>query len=177
LENKTTNYGNKRLNLVSSHCSLVVSNERIFIVDSARETFIRSYNHRGNLLNEVKLDLNPEKITRALREKVAGEVKEDMNEERWKEFKKKLYFPDSAPGLNYFGIFDNMMVARTYRFKGDKAEFVFFDMTGKELKRVYLYDSGRTSNGIPFCFHNGYFYYIKENYDAETWELFSEKLF
>ncbi len=54
--------------------------------------------------------------------------------------------------------------------------FAGFDGEGREVKRLLLPFTGRLSNGILSCFHQGRFYYLAENADEETWELRSIKV-
>jgi len=177
IENREIHTGFDNMNIATPYYSLGIYKNMFYTIYSDQETILKYYDEKGKFINEIKIALKPEPITAKLRQKVETNFRGDMKEARWKTFQEVLYCPKNTPGLNYFEIFDHMMVARTYRFKDDKAEFVFFDMKGKELKRMYLYYSGRTSSETPFCFHKDYFYYLKENTETETWELFSEIIF
>ncbi|MEN8155266.1 MAG: hypothetical protein ABFR75_14725 [Acidobacteriota bacterium] len=174
---KSEKFNPNRINVAGNYFSCFVDDNMIYIVESTKETTVKKYDQDGKFLSEIKLLLESIQMDAGLREKMTGELSEGMNKAIWKVVKKRFFLPDYVPGLNWFGIDNGRIIVRTYRFNDDKAEFVFFDHKGKELKRVFLYDTGRTSGGIRFCFNNGYYYYLKENVDDEIWELFVIKIF
>ena len=88
----------------------------------------------------------------------------------------RIYFPDKTPGLDYLSVVDGKFIARTYKYSQNSVEFVVFDQQGQELQRKFLHNTGRLSNGIFFCFYQGYYYYLLENIEEEIWELHSEKV-
>ncbi len=166
----------EKLNLVSDTYSVRVSGDRIFTVRSGRRTTVTSYDAGGARLEEVVLPLEPVKITAAVREAIVKPMRENPDiAPRWKEYEQRLIFPDATPGLDYFDVVDGRFVTRTYRYKDYEAEFVTFDLKGRELSRTFLPFTGRLSNGILFCFVQGRYYYLHYDDGSDTWELRSEK--
>jgi hypothetical protein len=169
--------GTSKINLVAEHYSARVAGEKIFLVESGKETMVSIYDRNGVQERKIRLPLPPVKMTDALKETIIKPLKEapDMKS-RWAAFSERLSFPDQTPGLDYFNIVGNKFVARTYTYRDNAVEFVIFDMQGKELKRQFLPYTGRLSHGCLFCFFQGRFYYLRENLDEEVWELHSEKV-
>jgi hypothetical protein len=168
--------GINKLNLVANYYSARVSDDKIYVADSGKETIVTVYDPNGIKQKEIRLPLEPVKMTAALKEIIIKPLKENKQmKSRWEDFEKRLYFPDHTPGLDYFEVVDGRFVTRTYNYRENSVEFVIFDLQGRELKRLFLPNTGRLSNGVLFCFSQGRFFCLRENIDAEVWELHSEK--
>jgi hypothetical protein len=170
--------GTEKLNLVSDYYSARVTGDRTFIIDAGKDSILSVFDSQGVRQQEIRLPLKPVKMTAALKEAILKPFKEDRElKSRWADFEKRLFFPDQTPGLEYFDVMDGKIVARTYQYRQNSVEFVLFDLMGRELRRVFLPFTGRASYGILFCFHNGRYFYLRQNEDEETWELWSEEVF
>ena len=168
--------GVTKINLVAEHYSARVDGEKIFLVESGKETIVKVHDRNGVLEREVRLPLPPVKVTKALQEAIIKPIREQPDmKPRWAAFSERISFPDHTPGLDYFDVMDGKYIARTYRYQEDSVEFVIFDGQGRELKRLFLPYTGRLNNGRTFCFFQGRYYYLRENIDEETWELHAEK--
>jgi hypothetical protein len=169
--------GLEKINLVADYYSPRVVGDQIFVIDAGRESIVTVFDRNGVRQKEVRLPLLPVKMTAALKDAIIKPLKEDSElKSRWMEFEKRLYFPDQTPGLDYFDVVDGKFVARTYKYRDNSAEFVIFDLQGRELRRLNLPFTGRLSNGILFCFYQGRYFYLRENIEEEAWELHSEKV-
>ena len=169
--------GLEKINLVADNYSPRVVGDQIFVIDAGRESIVTVFDRNGVRQKEVRLPLLPVKMTAALKDAIIKPLKEDSElKSRWMEFEKRLYFPDQTPGLDYFDVVDGKFVARTYKYRDNSAEFVIFDLQGRELRRLNLPFTGRLSNGILFCFYQGRYFYLRENIEEEAWELHSEKV-
>ena len=168
--------GVSKINLVAEHYSARIAGEKIFLVESGKETIVKIYDRDGLQEKEVHLPLPPVKVTDALKEAIIKPIREEPDmKPRWAAFEQRLAFPDYTPGLDYFTVEEGKILARTYKYRGDRVEFVVCDLQGKELRRVFLPYTGRLNHGCLFCFSQGRFYYLHENLDEEVWELHSEK--
>ncbi len=168
--------GVSKINLVAEHYSARVFGEKIFLVESGKETIVRVHDRDGALEKEVRLPLPPVKVTSALREAIIRPIREQPDmKSRWTAFEPRIAFPDHTPGLDYFDVVDGKFITRTYQYREDSVEFVIFDLQGRELKRLFLPHTGRLANGRTFCFFQGRYYHLRENLDEETWELHAEK--
>jgi len=169
--------GIEKINLVADYYSPRVAGDRIFVIASGKGSIVTSYDWNGVRQSEIRLPLEPIKMTAALKEAIIKPLKEDRElRQGWTEFEKRLYFPDQTPGLDYFDVVDGKFVARTYRYRQNLVEFAFFDLTGRELQKLFLPHTGRLSNGILFCFYQGRYYYLRENIEEEAWELHCENV-
>ena len=169
--------GLEKINLVSDYYSPRVVGDQIFIIASGKESIVTVYDRNGIRQNEVRLPLEPTKMTAALKEIVIKPIKEDPERRMaWEEYEKRLFFPDRTPGLDYFDVVDKKFVARTYKYRENSVEFVVFNMQGRELQRMFLPFTGRLSNGILFCYYQGRYFYLRENIEEEGWELHVEKM-
>jgi hypothetical protein len=168
--------GFPKLNLVADYYAPRVAGDQIYVIDAAEESIVTVYDRNGDRQKELRLPLAPIKMTAALREAIVKPMREDRDRRMsWADYEKMLYFPDQTPGLDYFEIFDEKFVTRTYKFRQDLVEFAIFDLQGREIKRLDLPFTGRISNGVLFCFYQGRYYYLRENAEEEVWELHSEK--
>jgi len=169
--------GIEKINLVSDYYSPRVAGDQIFVIASGRESIVTVYDRNGTRQEEIRLPLEPIKMTAALKEAVIKPLKENWGSRSgWDAFEKRFYFPDQTPGLDHFEIIDGKFVTRTYRYRQNYVEFVIFDQQGRELRRMFLPFTGRLSNGVLFCFYQGRYFYLRENIEGEVWELHSEKV-
>lgn len=167
----------EKINLVGDYYSARVSGDQIFVIVSGKESIITVYDENGLRQKEIRLPLEPVKITAAVKEAILKPIREDPEmRPRWQEFEKRLYFSDATPGLDYFDVVDGKFVTRTYKYGPDTAEFAVFDQQGRELRRIFLPFTGRLSNGILFCFYQGRYFYLRYNDEDEAWDLHSEKV-
>lgn len=167
--------GRNRINLWPEVYSAFVGREKIYVVESGMESTVMVYNGAGERQEKIRLPLKPVKITSALKEVLLKPIREDPEMKAgWDEYEKRLHIPDYAPGLDFFTVTEDKWIVRTYNIRGNSVEFIIFNMTGKEMRRVFLPYTGRMTS-VLFCFHQGRYYYLKENVDKESWELHSQK--
>lgn len=169
--------GLDKINLVSEVFSPRVADDQIFVINSGKESIVTVYDQNGIQQKEIRLPLEPIKLTKDLKEAIIKPLRENPElRERWSMFEERIDFPKKTPGLDYFDIVDGKFIARTYKYRQNSVEFVIFDQQGQELQRIFLPHTGRLSNGILFCFYQGSFYYLQENIEEEAWELHCEKV-
>ena len=168
--------GLTKINLVANYYAPRVVGNELYVIDAAQESVVAVYDRNGVRQREIRLPLEPLKMTAALKEAVIKPLKENWTGMmRWEDYEKRLFFPDQTPGLDYFDILDGKFVARSYKYRQDRVEFAVFDLQGREFRRMDLPFTGRLSNGILFCFYQGRYFYLRENPEEEVWELHVEK--
>jgi hypothetical protein len=173
---RTASEGVMKINLVSDYFSPRVAGDRLYVIDAAQDSVVAVYDRNGVLQKEIRLPLEPLKMTDTLKAAVIKPLKDSWTgPTRWEDFEKRLFFPNQTPGLDYFDVLDGKFVVRTYKYRQDKVEFALFDEQGRELRRLDLPFTGRLSNGILFCFYQGRYFYLRENPEEEVWELHAEK--
>jgi hypothetical protein len=168
--------GFPKINLVADYYAPRVAGDRLYVIDAAKDSLVTVYDRNGVRQKEIRLPLEPVKMTAALKEAIVKPIKESPEiRGRWAEYEKRLVFPDQTPGLDYFDVFEGKFITRTYKYRQDKVEFALFDEEGRELRRLDLPFTGRLSNGTLFCFYQGRYFYLRENPEEEIWELHAEK--
>jgi hypothetical protein len=173
---RTASEGLTKINLVADYFAPRVAGERLYVIDAAQNSVVTVYDRNGVPQKEIRLPLEPLKMTDALKAAVIKPLKESWTgPTRWEDFEKRLFFPNQTPGLDHFEVLDGKLVARTYNYRQDKVEFALLDEQGRELRRLDLPFTGRLSNGLLFCFYQGRYYYLRENPEEEVWELHAEK--
>ena len=173
---RTASEGLTKINLVADYFAPRVAGDRLYVIDAAEDSVVTVYDRNGVPQKEIRLPLEPLKMTDALKAAVIKPLKESWTgPTRWEDFEKRLFFPNQTPGLDHFEVLDGKLVARTYNYRQDKVEFALLDEQGRELRRLDLPFTGRLSNGILFCFYQGRYYYLRENPEEEVWELYAEK--
>lgn len=169
---RTRPEGLDKINLVADYYAPRVAGDQLYVIDAGQDSVVSVYDRNGVPQREIRLPLEPVKMTAALKEAIVKPVKESLGRMMsWEEYEKRLAFPARAPGLDYFEVIEGKFVARTYKYRQDLVEFAVFDLEGRELRRLDLPFTGRLSNGILFCFHQGRYYYLRENPDEDVWEL------
>lgn len=156
--------------------SLTVVGDLVYICSStARESTVETFDVHGNPLKKISLPLKSCPVTESLKEALIKPLR-DMteSEEEWLEFSKRISFPDLTPGVKEIFIQEGQMICQSYRRRGELAEYAFFDLSGKELKRTLLKYFDRDPNGRMHCFHQGKLVYLVDNADQEVWELHIE---
>lgn len=173
---RTAPGGLTKINLVSDYFAPRVAGDRLYVIDAGQDSVVTVYDRNGVLQSEIRLPLEPLKMTDALKAAVIKPLKDSWTgPTRWEDYEKRLAFPDRTPGLDHFEVLDGTFVVRTYKYRQDLVEFVRFDEQGRERGRLDLPFTGRLSNGILFCFYQGRYYFLRENPDEEVWELHAVK--
>jgi hypothetical protein len=173
---RTSPEGLTKINLVSDYYAPRVAGDRLYVIDAGEDSVVTVYDRNGARQNEIRLPLEPLKMTDTLKAAVIKPLKDSWTgPTRWEDYEKRLFFPDRTPGLDHFEVMDGTFVVRTFKYRGDLVEFARFDEQGRELGRLDLPFTGRLSNGILFCFYQGRYYFLRENPDEEVWELHAVK--
>jgi len=178
---RSSSEGLNKINLVSDYYAARVAGDTLYVIEASRDkpVAVTVYDRTGVEQKTIVLPLEPVKMTPALREAVIKPLKDTWSRSSptpWAEYEKRLFFPDRAPGLDYFEVSDGKFIARTWKYRGDQVEFAAFDLQGRELWRKDLPFTGRLSNGTLFCFYQGRYFYLRENPAEEVWELHAEKI-
>ncbi len=166
-------------NPVSDLLSLTVDGNLVYVCSStALESTVETFDVHGNSLRKIFLPLKACPVTESLKEAMIKPLHDKIeSEEEWTEFSQRISFPDMTPGVKEIFIQDGQIICQSYQRRNELAEYVFFDLSGKELKRTYLKYFDRDPNGCKHCFHQGKLYYLVDNADQEVWELHIEDVY
>jgi len=121
-----------KINPVTDYYSTCVSGDKIFVIDSRRKTLVIMYDQNGVEQNKIHLALPPIKMTTALKEIILKPFKGSPS--RWKEIERRIILPNQTPGLDYFEVVDDKIIARTFHYREQSVEFVVFDFLGREFE-------------------------------------------
>lgn len=168
-----------RLNPAPDLCSLVVDGESVYVcLSTALENTVESFDLHGNSLKKIRLPLKSCPVTESLKEELIKPLRDRIESEaEWSEYSKRISFPEKTPGVKELFIQDGQIICQSYQRQDELAEYVFFDLSGKELKRAYIQYFDRDPNGCKHCFYRGKLYYLEDNADQEVWELHIEDVY
>lgn len=87
--------------------------------------------------------------------------------------KHRFVYPEKFPPIRMFHVTDNKIYVMTNLEKDGKNQFIVFDLSGKELKRVRVPISSYSETMLPLHFdiRGGKFFNLVDNQDTEEWEL------
>ncbi len=166
----------KQFNMAPDLLALLVDGESVIICSStARESTVETFDSQGHSLRKISLPMKASPVTESLKESLIHSLRESYKSEaQWSEFSKKITFPVLTPGVKNVSLQEGQIICQSYQKRDNLAEYVIFDLSGKELKRTYLKYFDREPNGSQHCFYQGRLYYLIDNADKEVWELHIE---
>lgn len=157
-----------------SSFAFVPQKEKIYVAAGKEGFVIDIFDKTGNKLSRIKKDYQPLKLPSDYKAKT---VKWFLNHPHWKTlyniFKSRLSFKTHYPPIFQMNGGENRLYVLTYKMKGNDRECIILDLTGKEIKRVFLpIPEVYGFDLLPkYTFHNRVFYILKENEDEEVIEL------
>ena len=154
--------------------------ERLYVFDQQKGFQVDVYNHSGEKISEIKKNYEKIRITEDYKKKIMDWLKlQPAFRSAPEEIKKMIYFLDYFPVMDHCLVRNQRIYIQTYLRQDPHVEFIVLDVTGKELKKMFLFnakpESVRLSPGAGYTFHGDRFYYLAEN-DDEEWELHIQKI-
>jgi hypothetical protein len=154
---------------------------KLFVVDQKKGFEIHVFDKTGKELPLIKQNYAAIKYPESYKKKIMDWMR---MEPRFKaipvEVKKMFYFPENLPTIRNLMVDDSKLYVQTYKMADDKSEIFVMDPQGKVLKKTMVHDATRFNIKFNpfnlFCFANGKYYYLNENFDDEEWELHIEEL-
>ncbi|MCK4764523.1 MAG: hypothetical protein KAW12_20150 [Candidatus Aminicenantes bacterium] len=148
---------------------------KIYFMDSKKGFVIEVYDASGNHLSTIRREYEKIKITSSDKKRIIEEFKnKPFVKNRWSFLKKyadkfESMFPEYFPAVDDFIVTDDKIYVKTYKSQNKKDEYIILGLNGDIEKRVFLPWVGNRLYSIK----NGRFYYLRENEEAELWELHS----
>ena len=149
---------------------------KIYVVDQQKNFEIGVYSSNGSLIKTIVMEYQKIKITpdykKMKREwfkmqpafKLAGPRIQEM-----------IYFLEYLPGIKNYQIQGDAIFVETNRVKEGLTEFYQLDLEGKVKRRLWLPDFKEDellmNPQTNFTFNDKSYYYVKDNFAEETWEL------
>ncbi len=177
----------KMTDLVPDSLHFQVYRDRLYVERSPQGFLIEVYDETGKKLYDIRQKTEPLPLTAEDKARALQRFKDDapvkeMGFENFKRNVSDIRYPKHFPAIRSIDVSKDKIYVRTFKRKKGKEECVVMDLTGKTPARTYL---TRLENAafLPYflgiryyTIHDGTFYYLKENEEEETWELFSEAI-
>lgn len=176
-EKSPTLAGTGKVTVPPNFTYMCCSGGRLFVTSGRREKFhIDVFDLDGNPLKPITLEYERPRWTDSFKKEVIDWVSKFPRYRTSPEIvKQKLVFPEYMPAIRNVTASDNRVYVQTYKKKGDRSEFLVFDVNGKLLKRVFLPDTCRyiikTNPDVTFTIKNNKYYHLAKNEKTEQWEL------
>jgi len=165
-----------------------IKNERIYVERSDKGTVIEVFDTDGNPLRTLKFSSAKTIVTETDKNSAMNRYKNDslVKQIGFENLKKRISFefPKYFPEIANVSFYKNNIIIKTYARKNGKILYKIIDLNGKIISRVFLPKTWEGEmiahlNGVEpelYTFHDGYFYYLFENYDTEEFELHRVKI-
>lgn len=161
--------------------------DRIYIERSPEGFVIDVYDGTGEKLYRIEKEMEKVPVTAEHKKEALDTFKADpfVKEIGFENFKRnmsEIRFPDFFPVIQSIDVSNGQIYARTFKRKENKEECIVMDLKGNVLRETYL---PRVENaphlahflGIRYyTIYNSTFYYLVENEEDETWELYTEEI-
>jgi hypothetical protein len=186
--NASSTGGQNLVNLTSDGVNMDVDQGKVYIEESASGFVVSIYDLEGKLVNLIKKEMPPVKFTDAHRKNAINQIKQNpaLKTIGWENFKNMVKFThdEYLPLIKDLQVDQGRIYLMSTHFKERQQEFMVLDQEGKVLKRVFVpqpipIDFVNVIFGRPvryYKIYKGKYYYLKEDLDAETWELHVENM-
>jgi len=173
-------------NMIPDSLNIWAAEDKIFIDKSPEGFVIDVFDSEGKMLYRVEKKYEKIKVTDAHKKAVLDVFKSErfVKLQGWENIKRRLkfHYPDYFPAIRDFLIVGKKIYVRTFRINENtnEQEFIIMDLKGNILKTLYLPQTTGPQHttkmvGMSPRFYsiaNNRFYYLVENEDEETWELY-----
>jgi hypothetical protein len=155
------------------------TDDKVFVIDGKKGFSINIYDKDGNKIGRIFKDVKKVKIPDSYKKNTIKWFKTNPNYKNiWNFFKTRISFKKFYPQI--FNIFaeKNRLYIFTNTMKGELRECIITDLKGNEIKRKFFYSPENYGMNFKFMadLDNNYYYWIVENEDDETWDLYREKI-
>lgn len=150
-----------------------VYDNKIYIADSSKGFMVMVYDSGGKQLNRIDKPYEKLKISQEYRDYQMAKKKENP---RWELFKEmfNFVFPEYFPPFRDFLVREGKMYFIT-PFTLEHDRVVVTDLKGKTLATVTV-PFGFYDKNMVYDIFGDHLYYLVENEDGETWDLYAESL-
>lgn len=184
-------FPNGSMDMGMDFATVAVNGDKVFVEKSPDGFLIDVYDTEGNKLYAIKKDYEKQPIDAKEKERLENMMKNDpvvKNDMKdmggWKGLKKlmKFKYPDHYAPIKGIEVSDGKLYVRTFKFKGDKEEYLVMDYKGNLIKKTYISRDleanilAMVAGSKLYSIYKGKLYYIQENEDEEEWELHVESI-
>jgi hypothetical protein len=149
--------------------------EKIYLYAERSMPKILVFDEKGNSLMPIVLDIPRKSISNSFKKKVEEWMLKVPTLKGFKEI--NILYPEFLPAIRNLAVKNNKLLGQTYEKQGMLTKFIIYDLALKTYTTVFLPTAEReqvsfTNNKI-FSFTGTLYYYLVDNYEEETWELWS----
>ena len=147
---------------------------KIYISDSRKGFYFRIFDEHGYPAGDIFVRLEPVKVNAEYKARMLEQL---TRESWWGKLKDKLdpVFPEFFPEIRFFTLSGRQIFVETYIDNGDRRLFRIYNVDTKKMSEAYL-PAASDLTVKRYDFHKGYYYFLRENEDDETWELYRDKV-
>lgn len=148
-----------------------VYQDKIFINGVDNQIYV--FDNTGKKLYTITYEYEKLKVTGEDKKRIDNWYKTYLDMKKFYHLVKgRLEFPEYFPGIRMFHVADNKIYVLTYKKKGDKSEFVIFDIDGGFLKKAMLPFVEKDARvWCPYTIKNETLYQLIEDEKKEDWQL------
>lgn len=165
------------LDLIGDCWNYLVYKDKIFVADTRKGFYFKVLDFKGKELYEINLSYKKINVRKEDKERFMNRIKSSRDWDKNKNYF-NVIFRDTFPAFACFHIADDKIYAYTYKMKGEKYEIIVMDLKGKILKRAYVGHNLPNTNTFKnrFSISNDNIYYIREDFEKESWDLYIDKI-
>jgi len=147
-----------------------VYGDRVYIADSEKGFFIEIFDSMGKKLYEINKPYTKKKVTGEFKKRIMNLEKAHP---KWETNRKRYnyIFPEYFPAFRNVFIVEEKIYVETYETRGNEKEIIIMDLKGNTLKRIFF-----DRPWGPLSIRDGYWYYLVENEDTDTYEVHRKKI-
>jgi hypothetical protein len=164
--------GKKITHLVNNCVEASVYNNLIIIGTTEKDFYLIVFNRDGEMLYEIKRDIEKRKISAAKKQQILDNMKKYYGEEKWKAFTSanEIEIPDFIPAYQAFFVNDNKIYVFRYPEK-EGQEIIIMDLKGNLIAKKIVPEFRKMNINAEYDYlMQGKVYKIIEN-DAGESEL------
>lgn len=148
--------------------------EKIYVAAGKEGFAIDVFDKTGKKLYRIKKEYQPLKLPADYRANTLKWFRDNPNwSQMYNVIKDRISFKTHYPAIFNMIVDSDRIYVLTYKMKDENRECVIMDLTGNEIKRVFLpIPEVYGFDYLPkFSFHKRVFYVLQENWDEEVIEL------
>ncbi|MCP4153543.1 MAG: hypothetical protein GY757_37795 [bacterium] len=146
----------------------------LYIGDTKKGFFIEVFDSSGKKLYDIVKEYKKQEVSEERKAEFEKKFYESMKRNPgWNAIKNRhsIFYSDYYPAFRKLYVDSGRIYTITFKKQGGKYELIVMDLKGKEIKRCFV-----PAAGSKYSINNNKYYYLKENKETETWELFAKKL-
>lgn len=152
-----------------------VYKDKIYINSSGSDFLINVFNNSGKKIRSIKKDYKKISIGKEYESNTMTFFKTDHRfKNQYDYIRKRVKFRSHFPVIKDLKVIDDILFVITYKKKGNLSECILFDLSGNEIKKLYI----PLNDLEPLSFYpllytsfKGKMYTLVEDDEDETWKI------